>query len=65
MTEAALIIYLLGVGYALFFVGLPILFAGSDCDHAFLILLPYCVVLPFVWPLVLLWVIIMKGADRA
>jgi hypothetical protein len=40
--------------YVLFFVGLPILF-GADCDHAFLLILPLAIVLPFIWPLVLIY----------
>lgn len=55
ILSIALIIYVCGVVYFLFFVGLPILFAGADCDHAFLLIAPLAVSLPFIWPLVLLW----------
>lgn len=60
----ALAIYVVGAAYGLFFVGIPILLS-ADCDHAFILLLPYCVVLPFVWPLVLIWCLVehVRGAQ--
>ena len=54
LISIALVIWVLGATYFLFCVGLPILLS-ADCDHAFILLAPLCLVLPFIWPLALLW----------
>lgn len=59
----ALAIYLIGVVYLTFFVAAPIL-ASADCDHAWLIIAGWAMLLVPLWPLALVYFLVTAPFQR-